>query len=399
MAFQKTTNTSYGTRLKNSFGGVGTGFILLIAGILLLFWNEGRTVKTARMLKESQGVCVELGDISAVNPEMDGKMVHATGMAETDEILTDDLFGISQNAIRLSRTVEYYQWVEHESSTKRDKLGGGQETVTTYTYSKSWVPFPVDSQEFEDPDYRGIYNGPLMTCDDMTVQARNVRFGAYRLPESLVSQMSRRQEFTVTPDPEIIGQLNRQLLQIDTTARDTMVHVRGAVIYLGANPGAPNVGDVRISFEKVVPGEVSILAKVNGDTFEQYTAKNDYSMLRLRDGAVGMDSMFAQARSSNKTTGWFLRLLGFLLLLWGFRNIFNIITSILKVVPFLASIANLGVGLVSGVLALALWLIVVAIAWIVYRPVLGIILLAAAVALIIFLGKKGKEKEKEKAEA
>ena len=56
MAYQKVTTTSYGSRLKNSLGGVGLGFVMIIAGIALLFWNEGRTVKTTRMLKEAQGV-------------------------------------------------------------------------------------------------------------------------------------------------------------------------------------------------------------------------------------------------------------------------------------------------------------------------------------------------------
>ena len=66
--------------------------------------------------------------------------------------------------------------------------------------------------------------------------------------------------------------------------------------------------------------------------------------------------------------------------------------TLLKVLPFLSNIANMGVNLVCGVLAFVIGLVVIAIAWIVYRPVLGIILLAAAGALIFFLAKKNKEK-------
>ena len=39
-------------RLGSSFRGVLTGFALFIAGIVLLFWNEGRAVDTAKRLKE-----------------------------------------------------------------------------------------------------------------------------------------------------------------------------------------------------------------------------------------------------------------------------------------------------------------------------------------------------------
>ena len=106
MAYQTVTKTSYGTRLKNSFGGIFTGFLLFIAGTALLFWNEGRTVKTTRMLKEAQGQCVELGDIAAVNADMNGKVVHASGLATTEERLADDTFGIGAVAIQIAREVE-----------------------------------------------------------------------------------------------------------------------------------------------------------------------------------------------------------------------------------------------------------------------------------------------------
>ena len=37
MAYVEKTTTSYGSRLKNSLGGIGMGFVMLIAGIVLLF--------------------------------------------------------------------------------------------------------------------------------------------------------------------------------------------------------------------------------------------------------------------------------------------------------------------------------------------------------------------------
>ena len=380
MAYQKVTKTSYGGRLKNALGGVGMGFILLIVGTVLLFWNEGRTVKTTRMLKEAQGVCVELGDIDQVNPDMNGKMIHACGLATTKDILTDGQFGISVNAVKLIRSTEFYQWVEHASSTTKDKIGGGQETVTTYTYTKEWVGSPVNSSNFEDPEYKGIKNDVLLNLEDQTWQAKNVSFGAYRFPAALISQMNDRTSLIVDIEPEVEDEYKG------------IIHTDGNVIYLGENPNSPNVGDVRVSYEKVLPGEVSILAQVTGDSFERYTAKNGYTLLTLRDGTVGMDNMFDTEREGNKTLAWILRILGILLIVFGFRNIFNIVTALLKVLPFLGNIANLGVGLVSWVLGLAWSLVVIAIGWLVYRPVLGVALLVAAAALIWFLGKKSKEK-------
>lgn len=392
MAYQTVTKTSYGQRLKNSAGGVGAGFLMLIAGTILLFWNEGRTVKTTRMLKEAQGVCVELGDINSVNAEMNGKMIHATGLATTDEILREDQFGVSANAIKLSRTVEYYQWVEHTSTETKDKVGGGQETITTYTYDTEWVSSPVNSSSFEDPDYRNVDNDPLMTIENEELMAENVTFGAYRLPAGLVGQMNNKVSVPVELDQEYVDYLNTEFHKVYDVAADAeFVHVTDNVVYLGINPGKPYVGDVRITFKKVNPGEVSILAKVNGDTFEQFTGKNGKTLLSLTDGSVSMDGMFESEHSSNKTMAWVLRIVGILLVFFGFKNIFNILVTLLKVLPFLANIANLGINLVCGILTFAWCLIVIALGWLFYRPVLGIILLVAAGALIWYLGKRSKE--------
>ena len=60
MAYTETTRTSYGQRVKNSFGGIVSGILLIIIGTVLLWWNEGRAVKTTRMLKEAAGVTVEM---------------------------------------------------------------------------------------------------------------------------------------------------------------------------------------------------------------------------------------------------------------------------------------------------------------------------------------------------
>ncbi len=400
MAYQKVTTTSYGGRLKNALSGVGMGFIMLIAGTVLLFWNEGRTVKTTKMLKEAAGVCVELPDINSVDAGFNGKMIHASGLATTQDILTDDMFDISINGIKLSRRAEYYQWVEHEHSETKDKVGGGQETITTYTYSKEWMSSPVNSSSFKDPSYCGISNDILLNVEDKTLTAQNVTFGAYAFPEALISQMNSSKPLNVELKPEVVNYYETEFHRVLNVAADaSFIHPQGNVLYVGANPNSPTVGDVRVTFTQVLPGDVSILAKVNGNTFEKFTAKNGYSMITLEDGTVSMDEMFANEHSSNKTMAWILRLIGILLCVFGFKNIFNIITQLLKVLPFLGNIANLGVGLVSWVLGLAWSLIVIAIAWLFYRPLLGILLLAAAGALIWFLGKKSKEKKAAQAAA
>ena len=132
------------------------------------------------------------------------------------------------------------------------------------------------------------------------------------------------------------------------------------------------------------------MAKVAGDTFTKHTDKNGKSLETLSMGVRAMDEMFSSERSSNKMWTWILRILGFFLVAGGLKGIFDILVTILKVIPFLANLVNLAVNLVLNVVAFAWTLIVIALAWVYYRPVLGILLLAIAAGALIFFANKGK---------
>ncbi|MFM8807304.1 MAG: hypothetical protein ACKOJB_00080, partial [Chthoniobacterales bacterium] len=110
-SIQVTSNSSWFSRLGKAFTGIVVGIILIIVGIALLFWNEGRAVKTYNTLKEGQGLVVDVAS-DTVDAANDGKLVHLTADAVTDETLVDSDFAISANAIRLRRDVEMYQWKE-----------------------------------------------------------------------------------------------------------------------------------------------------------------------------------------------------------------------------------------------------------------------------------------------
>ena len=69
MAYQETTRQSYGSKVKGSFQGILWGIILIIAGTIVLWWNEGRAVKSANALKDFQKNYVEMTDINTIDPE------------------------------------------------------------------------------------------------------------------------------------------------------------------------------------------------------------------------------------------------------------------------------------------------------------------------------------------
>ena len=372
MAYQETTRTSYGKRLGNSAGGIVTGFLLFVAATALLWWNEGRAVKTSKMLNQAGKECVDVADVSSVDPALNGKLIHAIALAQTDEGLSDPDFPVQANAVKLTRSVEFYQWVETSSSTTKDKVGGAQETVTTYDYHLAWVSRPVNSAQFKDPEYQGknFVRKNLYDADEV---AQKVSFGGYKLPSSLIN--------SIPCDTPV--DLPAEM------AQDSTVHVVHNILYYGANPDVPQIGDVRVTFSKGEGGQASILAQVLGDTFEPYTAKGK-NLCTLSMGSHSMDSMFESEKAANKAILWVIRILGLLLVVSAFRSIFSLLVTLFKVLPPLAKIADLGVKLVTGVLGFVWTLIVILVAWIAYRPVLAIALLVVAGGLVFWLVKKSR---------
>ena len=145
MAYTETTTTGYGTRVGNSFRSIGTGFMLFIVATALLWWNEGRAVKTDKMLNEAEGAYVEMENPNKKDASLDGELVCATALATTEDSLSDKQYGLGAKAISLTRKVEYYQYVEEANEKKEDKLGGKEVTTTTYTYSEEWTSQPIES--------------------------------------------------------------------------------------------------------------------------------------------------------------------------------------------------------------------------------------------------------------
>ena len=408
MAFTETRTTGYGSRLSNSCWGIPMGIFLFVVATILLWWNEGRAVHRAQDIKQVAKTAQSIGDISNANTSLDGQLIHTTGTASTEDILSDDLFGIKTNALAIVRSAEYYQWKENEKHETKDKLGGKQEEIITYTYERDWTAEPINSSRFKDPDYQGV-NNVIWEIEDMRVIASNVSFGTYILPELFISDIVSKQSDNVSPlmisaDNPALKQLNENVMKAlgdnvrpeAAQVKDSLayVHVFGNQVYIGFNPSNPSIGDIRLTFEQLSPScNISLIAVPTNGTFTTFQAKHDANEYELRVGTWTLDQMIKQANDENATLTWILRILGVIIVIAALKMIFGILVTILKLVPFLASIMNLGVSLVCGVLGFVWSLIVIAIAWIFYRPLLGIALLVIAAGLVYWLVIKGKKQQ------
>ena len=137
------------------------------------------------------------------------------------------------------------------------------------------------------------------------------------------------------------------------------------------------------------------MAVVSGDSFKAFKAKNGKRFQTLVMGQKTGDEIIASEQDANDFWKWVCRIIGVLLVIAGLNGIFGFIETILKVVPFVAGIFGWGVGVVCTVVGIVWSLIVIAVAWLFYRPLLGIALLAIAALLIWLFAFKGKDKIKE----
>ena len=384
MAVTETTTESWGSRLGGSIKGVLIGGALFIAGFPVLFYNEGNSVKTAKAIDEGEGACISVESNANIDQEYNEKLVHMSGKADTQDVLTDDTFGVSATAIRLERQVEMYQWIEESHSQKKKKLGGSEETVTTYTYKKDWSPTAIDSSGFKES---GHDNPGSMEFESDRMYASNVSFGAFRLNKEQIESIGSAQNYKF---PTNFACKVERVKVVGTTIYVPNAETRGNALNNRDVASQTRIGDMRVTFRVVYLHEISLIAKQHGDTFVAYTAKNGKKLSYLAEGVKDAAEMFETARTNNKITTWLVRIAGFLLMFFGLSMVFKPLSVLADVLPILGDIVEMGMGIVAGLIALICSLVTIAIAWLFYRPILGGILLAVAAFFVWKLIQKRK---------
>ncbi len=371
--YTEVTTNSWGSRIIGSIKGILIGFILIIVSLILLWWNEGRSIHNENDLKDGSKSVIHLQN-NKPSSENENKLVHISGKAETSDTLKDADFNININAISLKRDVLIYQWVEKTEEKTEKQLGGSEKVTTNYNYTKQWVSGLINSDDFKVKENH--INKSAYTFESTSNNAQNVHVGDFKLSADLVNKINKYEAY-----------------QLDSNAKNKSFKVSSNKIYLGSGnlENNPQIGDVKISFEIVNPSQmVSIISKQLNNTLIPFVGKNGSTINELMFGEINANEMFKVAISNNNTLTWGLRLTGLIMCILGFMLILNPLVVIADVVPFIGSILNIGTGLVSFVVGVILTFITIAIAWFFYRPLISIILISVVVLLFIFLIRKRK---------
>ena len=380
------TSTSWFSRLGGALTGAVIGLVLLIVAIVALFWNEGRSVATYKSLNEGLSIVVA-ADATQIDPALDAKLVHIeSDVTPAADVVDVDTGVTASGAIGLVRNVEMYQWIETQSSTTEKKLGGGEETVTTYSYAKEWSGTAQVSSAFKEPQG---HENPYFWLPSSETLVDTAQLGAFSVTGAQIASVGAREALPITDQAAAEASA---ALGYPGEGRAVM-----QALYFGADENAPQIGDTKVSFEKIVLPEVSIVGMQTGESLTDYTTQNGYTLFLLAAGRESSAKMFADSQANNAGFTWAIRVAGILGLFVGFGLILRIFSVIGDIIPFVGSLIAFGTGLISFVMALAVGAIVIAIGWFAVRPLLSLALIVGIAGIVLAYLRYGRRTPTEPA--
>uniref|UniRef100_A0A8C6L677 Transmembrane protein 43 n=1 Tax=Nothobranchius furzeri TaxID=105023 RepID=A0A8C6L677_NOTFU len=366
-------------RLGETAGGTVAGVGLFFLSIYLLFTNEGRALQTASSLDEGLSQVVSLGPYSSFSPQNNDRLVHLSAQLQTLQPLHDPNYRVAVQAVKLKREVEMYQWVEYRES-KDYQENGETKTETTYTYNTEWKSELINSRNFDKE--LGHQNPSAMAVESVTVVAPEVRVGPFVLSKGLY--------LFIKTDFSVFN-------------LEPYLSIHDDYFYHTQSPLRPQVGDVRVRFSFAglsgenphlgQPQTVSIVAKQRQENLLPFKTKSgDYlEILYLEE--LTAEEVFEREHQHNTMKTWGLRAAGWALMFVSIQLMTRIIFTLVDWVPVLRDIVSFGLKIFALCLSCSLSLLVIAVGWLFYRPLVAAALGALAL-LPVFLARSSLSTKK-----
>ncbi|SJZ94503.1 Protein of unknown function [Enhydrobacter aerosaccus] len=351
-------------RLGDSVGAIVLGVVLIVAASSLLFWNERQAVSNEKGMAQGAGVLSVPAD--RINPDNDGKLVHVVGTLTAVGPATDLEFGMRSPGIRLHRIVEMFQWREESEPGKAN----GNGTARKYVYVRAWAEYPVDSDDFQE--WRGHAN-PEMPYRTHLALAPGPRLGAFIVPPNLLYRFG-------VEEPLAAGDEQAALLR---KRLNRPVKVVDGALYVGSDPADPQIGDLRITFRHVPLQTASVVAEQAGRTFDAYHPEVGGPIEVMLPGDVPATKMFTMPEDGGSAWAWAIRVGGGLLMFLGFVLVMGPISALADIVPILIAVVEAGVAAIGLFFTAVLAPLIVAGAWVMYRPDIAVAVIAAGAVLAL----------------
>ncbi|KAL0109598.1 hypothetical protein PUN28_014566 [Cardiocondyla obscurior] len=349
-------------QLKQSWLTAVIGCIMCVTGMCLLFWNEGRALKVAYSINEGLRNVVVIPNSMVQASEYEGRLVHLSGPLQVSEPLTEPDYGIVMSSIKLKRRVQMYQWVEIE---EEQSFGRITTEERHYYYTTEWKDKLVDSDHFYIRT--GHHNPKEIPIKSQIQVADEVKIGAFTLGTELKSKFKDFIEITSDERPE-----------------QKTIKMHSGLYYHSVDLWNPQVGDLRLQFSYAGKhGDVySVVGLLEKDTIKPYYTADGEEILLQQRYRISVEQMFHFERVHNYWRTWANRGLGWLIIFIAASCLANILKTIVTSSTFLCGIVV--VESLTMSVSMSVSLMVIGLAWIWYRPVIGICLALASFLPLIY---------------
>lgn len=262
------------------------GLVLLVVGVVIVSSGELVRRDAVRSIDAMGGEIIDV--VAGSNLQgLDGRLVRVHGTLSVDRPARDRQFGVMAETAKLTRTVEMQQWRE-----LKDRHGNA-------SYVRNWFDHPIDSSQFEQP--AGHVNPPF-PFHGASFDGGNPTLAGLLLGPKLRGNLPGK--VPVAPD--------FSTLPTNLTASFRLADGK---LWSNVHPGSPNLGDLRLSWDKKALRELSVVALVEHHVLSPAPHLPPPGYV-LMVGDVPLNTMMPGLPELPATT-WLWRILGLILAVVG----------------------------------------------------------------------------------
>lgn len=344
--------------LKNILGTALLGFIILIVSIFALFINEHSYVNSIKIANFAEKNTIN-ADANNFNPKNENKLIHLTGNVYSQEVLSDTIVNIP-NAIALFRDTEIYQWEEVRKHHDDNKI--------SYTYRKTWSKNLINSDNFESSAYK---NPKKIKYPPKKIYAKNISIGKFYLSENIINNINTINKITQLP-------YNKKF------------KIYNGFYFTGKDYDTPQIGDQKLLYSYIPSGiRISIIAKQSGNHIEKMDSKYGNFAI-IMNGDKNLKTMLYDYKQETSNNTWLIRGIGLLFMFLGLNFIIQPIVNLGNKIPILGELTQMAAFISTIIITIALGVLSISLAWLLYRPDIAIPLIIISILTIISLKKKKK---------
>lgn len=430
-------------KLKQSLGLTILGLLLICVSPCLMWKNEGRHVNELRRIDFCKNKAVVVQNVDMPSDDNTGELVHFVGRVSVDEDVLElhpgplNITSPLPKALVVKRTCMIYQKFEKASQeVKNDTIGAGQTTTTTFTVTEDWTPGGPQAERLEhlpeETNVRGIWDelvanagtpesakpaapsnmppelAALMGQTDLTAAphgisiSKSAHVGGFGLTSDIITAEPAVFQSEWMPLPaelipeeiESLPELRKDRYGNLTTVEEGEQPVNGDVMIkyeyaadgfdasfivqqvMAQSDPETGVGNHKFSLDKGHVIDEKCCGKISDDLGVIWM---------VRRGRHDLLDMIKMAQDDEKMVTKILRIVCWALLVGGWMMLFSIFTTLLSTLPILGALGKAAFFIVALIVGTLCCCGVTAIAYIRYRPVvaIGILALAGAIAGII----------------